>query len=165
MGNVMEYLHNYFYKFKERGNFAINFNTISIDGCYDLQGKYVVGQYIRIKGSLVNDGVYKVIAVSEDGLPGITVDGCLSDEEFEGYICSLAVPKAFISLCNDIKEYEVKNPPKEFISESFGGYSYTRSQASVESGLSGWQLAFKGQLAPYRRMSDGFIWVKEVSNV
>ena len=156
----MEYLHNYFYRFKEKGTFTINFNSVTIEG-KDLKGKYATGQYVRIKGSAANEGIYRVAAVKEDDLPGITLEGCLSDEEFTGYICSLGVPKSFVELSNDIQSYIKENKTEDIISESFGGYSYTKANTS-SSGLTGWQLAFKSRLAPYRRMNDGFKYVKEV---
>ena len=157
---IMEYLHNYFYRFKEKGTFTINFNSVTIGG-EDLKGKYVKGQYVRIKGSAVNDGIYKVVAVESDELPGITLEGCLSDETFTGYICSLGVPKSFIELSDDVQSYISEHKTEDMVSESFGGYSYTRMNSSA-SGLTGWQLAFKSRLAPYRRMNDGFKYVKEV---
>ena len=159
MEYIMDYLHNYFYLFKERGKFTINFNSVTIDGA-DLKGRYVEGQYVKIKGSANNDGIYKVIAVASDELPGITLEGCLSDEVFEGYICSLGIPKAFRKLADEIQAYNGTNPTTGIVSESFGGYSYTK--ATGTDGVPGWAVAFKIQLAPYRRMSDGFQFVKVV---
>lgn len=155
---VMQYLHNYFYKFKEKGNFKIEFNSITRNG-EELKGKYVTGQYVRIIGSMTNDGVYKIIC-NEDELPGITLEGCLNDEEFTGYICSLSVPKAFIGLCDDIQTYNDENKAGVMVSESFGGYSYTK--ATVNGQLATWKDAFSANLKPYRRMTDGLEWVKEV---
>ena len=156
---VMQYLHNYFYRFKEKGTFNISFNTITINN-EALKGKYVDGQYIRIIGSLANDGVYKVVSCGEEDIPGITVEGCLSDEEFTGYICSLGVPKAFVGLCNEIQTYNEENKAGVMVSESFGGYSYTK--ATVNGQLATWKDAFAANLKPYRRMTDGLEWVKEV---
>ena len=155
----MEYLHNYFYKFKEKGKFKIEFNTISANE-KELRGTYYVGQYVRIIGSSVNDGIYEVVAVQEDGLTGITLKGCLKDEIFEGYICSLAIPKAFRELVVDIQAYIDKQEPSAMVSESFGGYSYTKG--TINGQLATWQNVFFNDLKPYRRLTDGFVWVKEV---
>lgn len=163
MESIMQYLHNYFYLFKERGRFQIEFNTITLDGGNELYGEYKAGQYILIRGSALNDGVYRVLAVSEDGIPGITIEGCLNDENFEGYVCSLGVPPSFVKLCNEIEIFNKNNAGANggIVSESFGGYAYTRAQGA--NGKTGWVVAFQTQLSPYRRMSDGFEWVKEVS--
>ena len=108
----------------------------------------------------VNDGVYKVVSCGNNGMNGITVQGCLTDEKFTGYICSLSVPKPFVELCRDIQTYNTENKAGVMISESFGGYSYTK--ATVNGQLATWKDAFAGSLKPYRRMTDGLEWVKEV---
>ena len=85
----------------------------------------VYGQYFRIVGSVFNDGVYEYGNVY------------LQDETFEGAIWALSVPPAFIKLSEEIKswrdQYEnAANSP--FQSESFAGYSYTKSSANGNSG-------------------------------
>lgn len=151
----MDYLHNYFYKFKEWGEFTIEGNKIKREGGF--KGTYIKGQYIKIVGSIVNEGVYKVLDVTPSEL---TLEGELSDENYKGYLCSLAVPKAFVELCKRVNDYNANNKPTDMISESFGGYSYTRNKSS--DGSTGWTVAFKGDLRPYRKMYDGFKYVKEL---
>ena len=156
---ILEYLHNYFYRFKEKGKFKIEFNNISrIDG--ELKGQYVDGQYIKIVGSAVNDGIYKVIATESDELAGMAIEGCLKDEIFEGYICSLSIPKPVVELNTKVQEYLSKQEPSNIVSESFGGYSYTKG--TINGKVLGWQDVFYSDLRPYRRMTDGFKFVKEV---
>ena len=159
MEEIMAYLHNYFYKFKEKGTLKIEFNSITQNG-EALRGNYVEGQYVRIVGSVSNDGIYRVVATQSDDMPGITLDGCLTDETFTGYICSLSVPKQFIRICGDIQAYNTENKQGTMISESFGGYSYTK--ATVNGQLATWKDAYSTDLRPYRRMTDGFKWVKEI---
>lgn len=105
----------------------------------------VYGQYFRIVGSVFNDGVY------EYG------NFYLQDETFEGAIWALSVPPAFIKLSEEIKswrdQYEnAANSP--FQSESFAGYSYTKSSANGSSGgsVTGWQGVFASRLNKWRKL-------------
>lgn len=105
----------------------------------------VYGQYFRIVGSVFNDGVY------EYG------NFYLQDETFEGAIWALSVPPAFIKLSEEIKswrdQYEnAANSP--FQSESFAGYSYTKSSANGNSGgsVTGWQGVFASRLNKWRKL-------------
>lgn len=98
------------------------------------------GQYFRIVGSTFNDGVYQYPASG------------LQDEEFHGAIWPMAVPKAVIDLLAEINEWMSKYGGKidsPFQSESFGGYSYTKS--SSESSTS-WKGHFKSKLNAWRKM-------------
>ncbi len=105
----------------------------------------VYRQYFRIVGSVFNDGVYEYGNVY------------LRDETFEGAIWALSVPPAFIKLSEEIKswrdQYEnAANSP--FQSESFAGYSYTKSSANGNSGgsVTGWQGVFASRLNKWRKL-------------
>lgn len=105
----------------------------------------VEGQYFRIIGSVFNDGVHQYGA------------GSLTNETFDGTVWALAVPAAFISLVEDVEawrsEYETAaNSP--FQSESFAGYSYTKSSANGNSGgsVKGWQGVFASRLNKWRKL-------------
>lgn len=105
----------------------------------------VYGQYFRIVGSVFNDGVYEYGNVY------------LQDETFEGAIWALSVPPAFIKLSEEIKSWRDKyenaaNSP--FQSESFAGYSYTKSSANGNSGgsVTGWQGVFASRLNKWRKL-------------
>ena len=103
------------------------------------------GQYYRIVGSALNDGVYK------HG----TDDLQLQDEEFYGAVWAMRVPKEFVALCNEIKAWVTENASAlsgPYSSESFGGYSYSKVTASDGGGYS-WRDQFKGKLNAYRRLS------------
>ena len=81
-------------------------------------------QYFRIIGSVFNDGLHQYPATD------------LTDETFDGFVWALAVPKQVISLADEISAWQTKNSTAgPFVSESFGGYSYTR--ATNASGLAG----------------------------
>lgn len=106
------------------------------------------GQYFRICGSALNDGVYQYPASG------------FKDEEFCGEIWCMAVPDEIVQLAIDIDKWcednaEILNSP--FQSESFGGYSYSKGYANSGSGGSSgvltWQSQFENRLSPYRRLS------------
>ncbi len=99
------------------------------------------GQYFRIVGSVMNDGVYRY------PYSGLT------DETFSGEIWALAVPPTLIALAADIEEYEkkAKETVSPFTSESFGGYSYTKATDSNGSPLS-WEKVFAKRLNKWRKI-------------
>lgn len=99
------------------------------------------GQYFRIVGSVMNDGVYRY------PYSGLT------DETFSGEIWALAVPPTLIALATDIEEYEkkAKETVSPYTSESFGGYSYTKATDSNGSPLS-WEKVFAKRLNKWRKI-------------
>lgn len=103
------------------------------------------GQYYRIVGSALNDGVYK------HG----TDDLQLQDEEFYGAVWAMRVPKEFVALCTEIKAWVTANASalsSPYNSESFGGYSYSKS-SGADGGAYTWRDQFKSRLNAWRRMS------------
>lgn len=98
------------------------------------------GQYFRVVGSVFNDGLHQYPVAD------------LTDETFTGSVWALAVPKAVIELAEEIDAWQTKNgDPGPFTSESFGGYSYSKSTNA--SGMAvGWQDVFKSRLNDWRRI-------------
>lgn len=126
----------------EQGEFAI------ADGRIAVKSKYLVGQYIAISGSMLNDGVYKIDAVSDGA---ISVTG-LIDETFDGTIYSLRIPREFIALCDRINAFAESEDGQagNIVSAGFGIQS--QSFATDEAGQkSGWEYAFRTSLHRYRR--------------
>jgi hypothetical protein len=108
------------------------------------------GQYFRIIGSVFNDGVHQYPATD-----------LIDEEEFEGAIWMLAIPKDVINLANDIEDWQNKygsvdsEAMSPFSSESFGGYSYSKngggsSDSSSNSGS--WQGAFASRMNKWRKI-------------
>ena len=102
------------------------------------------GQYFRIIGSVFNDGVY-------------CYDGnlALMDETFTGVVWAMAIPPAVIELAGKIAEWEDKNAAtihSPFVSESFGGYSYTKAVSSSGQSTATWQAAFRSELNRWRKI-------------
>ena len=111
------------------------------------------GQYYRIMGSLFNDGIHKVGEA----------DDPLIDEVFDGAVWSMAVPPAVVVLAEDIEAWQAEyggadsEAMSPFQSESFGGYSYSKSGGGASSnGASkspnGWQSAYAARLEPWRKI-------------
>ena len=133
--NLCAELRNYFETEKRFGTFTISGGSISpSDFLQD-------GQYFRIVGSVFNDGVHRHPAHD------------LTDETFDGAVWAMAVPPAVIELLQKIQEFEAAtaNAPTAYISESFGGYSYTK--ATDKNGLPvGWKTVFKNELKRWGKL-------------
>ena len=151
MEEVLRYLNNYFFRFKEVGNFTIENNKI-----IGLKGKYIKGQYLLIEGSILNDGVVKVENIVGDGMHLEKP----FNEEFKGTVYSLAIPQAVISLVDEIDSWKEENKKTNIVSESFEGYSYSR--ANTNGQVATWKDVFKEELRGYRKITDGKRLVKEV---
>ena len=153
MYNVMKYLKNYFFNFKEYGEYSILNNTIEV------RGNYLTGQYIMIKDSILNDGVYKIAKV-ENNI--ITLEEELNTELFTGYICSLSVPNEFVTLCEEIKKFNEKHVKTNIVSESYPmGYSYSKS-TSTNGKPTTWEQVFSSELYSYRKIYDDFRRCKSI---
>ncbi len=104
-----------------------------------------VGQYYRIVGSALNDGVY------QRGVDDLQ----LTDEEFFGSVWSMRIPKDFLALCEEIEAWQTANAESlsgPYQSESFGGYSYSRG-TSAYGGAWTWKDQFRNKLNAYRKLS------------
>lgn len=128
-------LRNYFVHSLHHGTFEISGSIISLPDI--LQD----GQYFRIVGSVFNDGVYQY-----------PCNG-LTDESFTGEVWAMAVPPALIALADQIEAYADSDStkPSPYVSESFGGYSYTKATDTSGAALS-WQKMFKKQLNRWRKI-------------
>ena len=150
---LCQYLKNWFELDQISGKVTITGGTITVASDSLLfRGTYptiLPGQYIHIEGSVYNNGVFQY---EEDQL---------TDETFNGTIWLMGVPKAIIDLDAEITEwrqkYESVSSPamSPFNSESFKGYSYSKSTVSGGSGAEsalGWQTVFYNRLAPWRKI-------------
>ena len=109
--------------------------------------------YIRIVGSHKNDGVHKR---GENGF--VLVD----EGKFHGAVWVMSPPADFLALVAEIEAWQAKNGGLDsqamspFNSESFGGYSYSKSGGGTASGsasgAASWVAAYNGRLNIYRRI-------------
>lgn len=140
---VLTYMKNWFVAPNgvHRGTYTIQDGGIALPFLRD-------GQYFRIMGSVFNDGLHRYGA----DMP------TLEDEEFEGTIWALAIPKAVIDLAGEITAWQEKykdTVESPYTSESFGGYSYSKASGAGDSaGSGGWQAAFRSKLNQWRKLRE-----------
>lgn len=125
------------------GAFTIEDGTLEVDKLLD-------GQYFWIEGSRLNDGLH------------LYPDTDLRDETFRGRIVFLVIPNAVVDLAAQIGQWNEKNAEvigSPLKSESFGGYSYTRADASTssETPSEAWQMQFGARLRPFRKLSRDWV--------
>lgn len=136
-------IRNWFDRERYTGTFTITGGNITAP-------ELLPGQFFRIIGSVFNDGVHLYPAND------------LTDETFTGSIWALAIPTEILKLAEEIAAYKAKYENVEsaamspFVSESFGGYSYSKGSgnSSESSGVSNvlWQSAFKNRLNKWRKL-------------
>jgi len=137
---ICAFIHNFFVYGREAGTFTIENGSIALPFLVD-------GQYFRICGSRLNDGVYQYPT------------DALADETFDGVIWEMRVPRAFLDLVTEIEAWQEKYGTATagpYQSESFGGYSYTLKSSTTGTGSdagAGWQGQFRHQLNQYRKLS------------
>lgn len=155
--DICQYLRNWFDRNQPKlyGTFTVENGEItgtgkSADGTHSpLPDVLKTGQYIRIVGSVFNDGVHT--------FPN---DESLEDETFTGAVWGMAIPKAVIAIADDIKAWQSKYGGADsvamspFQSESFGGYSYSKGSGARASGGSGvsWMDVFARRLSQWRKI-------------
>jgi hypothetical protein len=137
---ICAFIHNFFYGDRYAGTFTIEDGKLTVDGLIN-------GQYFRICGSRLNDGVYKY-GIDE-----------LTDETFDGVIWDMRPPKSFTDLVAEIEAWQQKYGAATqgpYQSESFNGYSYNKGSATDASGKSvpvTWQTTFAPYLNQWRKLA------------
>jgi hypothetical protein len=136
MNDLCNKLNNYFEREVYTGAFTVENGSISLPFMLN-------GQYFRIVGSVLNDGVYKYPCSG------------LTDESFRGEVWAMGVPPSLIALLADINEWQTKygeTAQSPCSSESFAGYSYSKATDSQTGGAVTWQSAFRSQLSRWRKI-------------
>jgi hypothetical protein len=148
INQIMHECNNYFPRSSEYGTYVIAPLSASSTVTGTFADDYLVGQYIYVKGSVLNDGVYKISAV---GSGVVTVSTVLQAETTIDpiWIFGLKVPNDFLSLVTEITSWQADNSGKDGIaSESIGRYS-----VSFQNG-GAWQNVFASKLNMFRCMYD-----------
>jgi hypothetical protein len=144
LNEICEHLHNFFdardgeYIDRTAGTFAISDGLIS-----PLSSSLIAGQYIRIVGSLLNDGIYL--------LPSNFTISTLVNETFTGAIFGLAIPRDLVTLDSEITAWVAANPASGYVSESFGGWSGTKATGANGAALS-WKSVYAARLNRWRKI-------------
>ena len=146
---ICAFIHNYFYGDRYAGTFTITNGVLTVPGLIN-------GQYFRICGSRLNDGVYQYPAQAAAGKPPI-----LQDETFDGVIWDMRPPKSFLTLVGEIEAWQTKYGDEvsgPYQSESFDGYSYTLKSGSSTNGqfdpnASNWRGVFRSRLNEWRKLA------------
>jgi len=133
---ICHHLHNFFTARRgvHQGTYRVE------DGVLDLPFLRE-GQYFRIVGSCLNDGVYRYPAEG------------LTDEVFFGEIWAMNVPRGLQTLAQDIAAWQQEHGAQAaspYQSEAFGGYEY-RLREGLD-GSAAWQKVFRRRLDRYRKL-------------
>lgn len=145
---ICAYLKNYFLHNREAdihsGEYVITHNSIeSLPFLKD-------GQYYRIVGSALNDGVHQY---------GDRTD-VLRDETFKGAIWEMSVPPTVVALAAEIADWQNKYGTADsvamspYTSETVGSYSVSKGGGgSTNGGVTvTWQEVFAARLRPWRKL-------------
>ena len=108
------------------------------------------GQYIRIVGSVLNDGVYQYPLKAAE----------MKDEAFYGGVWLLAIPKEVVNIAKEIDAWNAKYAVADseamspFNSEIFAGYSYSKTSGASGGGNSAgdWKSSFASRLTQWRKI-------------
>lgn len=133
---VLGEIHNWFVADTISDKFEVAGGQLSLPEGASIQD----GQYLRVVGSVFNDGLYQWPASG------------LVDETFRGEVWVLVIPPGVQDLASEIEEWESKNAPGPYVSESFGGYSYTRATNSSTGQVAGWRDRFRQELNRWRKV-------------
>lgn len=100
------------------------------------------GQWCDVAGSALNDGLHQAGA------------GGLSDEEFEGTVTPLRVPRELLDIVSEIEAWQAAQGAAagQYASESFGGYSYSRATDPATGLPMTWEAAFRSRLNKWRKL-------------
>ena len=143
IGQICDYIHNYFANDgdKHAGEYSIENGSITLPFLLN-------GQYFRVIGSALNDGVYQYPAYG------------LSDETFNGEIWAMRVPRDVLQIASEVAEWVEKYGDKAaspFQSENvIGVYNYAKAmggQGADYGPRSSWHDVFGTRLSRWRKLA------------
>jgi len=147
---LLRELNNYFYRYTngaKQYSFTIDCtftSTNTIEG--DFTDTFLVGEYIQVCDSRLNDAVYKIATISTTELTIDTTLDCLisTEPELACSVTKLFIPCDVIDLADEITDYNT-NVTDGIASESQGNRSISYGSTS------GWKNAFSTRISTYRR--------------
>ena len=136
---VMDSINNHFVNDWEHNSYEIVSDGVT--GTFSCT--YLVGMYILIEHSYLNNGVYEITGVTSSK---ITVDATLKAENTNDSMTlyALTPPADFISIVSEITNFDEKGLGVN--SESIDDYSVTYEDDGS------WQSVYKNKLNQYRRV-------------
>ena len=145
MIEIMDKINNHFIKSIECINCTFTSGTTSTME-FDIDKIYLKGMYIVVKGSYLNDGIYKISDVTGNV---ISVEEELLDEDLDKkvYIIASTPPKAFVDLSQRINSFKSSN----------NGGIKSKSTQDLEityADDNSWTTAFRSDLNKYKNIFD-----------
>ena len=148
---VCAHIHNYFETDPDTGDPMIYPGTYTIENGAITLPFLTNGNYFRIFGSELNDGVYRYPVDPSD------IEQ-LQDETFTGVIWKMRPPRMFLKIVDEIEDWmqkygdTMKNPYQS--EDVIGVYRYTKMTQGKVTGeyIATWQNVFKDQLNEWRRL-------------
>ena len=144
---ICQFLRNWFEREKIFGWFKVEGGNLTrMDGT---ALPILDEQYFRVVGSVFNDGVHKL---------GDQHDALTDEPAFPGAVWLMSVPPVIVQLSDDVDAWKSANAAalaSPYLSESFGGYSYSLRSGSDASGQAtglSWESQFASRLAPWRKI-------------
>ena len=144
---ICQYLRKWFVRDKYFGTFKIENGVLTYADGTALS--LLNGQYFRIVGSILNDGVFQY----QTPAPANAASE-LQDEVFNGAVWSMAIPRDFLALVSEISAWcstysEAITSP--YASQTVGDWTRTLKGGSG-AGTITWQTQFDAQLSPWRKI-------------
>lgn len=117
---ICKELKNWFTKDEDK-----NFDTFTISGGIISPSDFLLpNQYFRIVGSVFNDGVYQFKDANT------AIEGLTDETITDGAVWTMSIPKSVIEGLTTLNQWIDANKEtldSPYTSESFGGYSYSKS--------------------------------------
>jgi len=147
INQVLGYINNYFINYNYQSIIDSTF-TASDTIAGDFEDSFLVGEWIMISGTRLNDGVYLISAIDNTSLTiDTSYDKLIKAEAITTNVLykKLDIPEQLISIVANITTFEAN--------ESVGVTSESQGNTSVTyNGDSTWQSAYKGKLSQWRKM-------------
>jgi len=114
---------------------------------------FQAGQYIYVYNSLLNDGVYKILTITDTTITIDATTDILIDTESVSSVglIQCVIPKTLLAIIADISLYST-NIQDGISSESQGGRSVSYNGGAQGGSGSSWTSAFSNRLGPYKKV-------------
>ncbi len=152
---VLKELNNFFIRTNNSGiefQFTVD-STFAADNSItgDFTDTFIVGEYILLEDTRINDGVYLITAIDNASITiDNTIDITLQDEAaVETTFTKLNIPSDLVQLIAEITTYNT-NTTDGISSESQGNRSVSFGTSS--NGDTSWRQVFNSRLSVYRKL-------------